>query len=60
MALNRSLAPWTSNPRGALAISSGLGMRPLMERVLVLAGDTGGVGSHRGNTVREHSHGSRS
>jgi len=34
MALNRSLAPWTSNPRGALAISSGLGMRPLMERVL--------------------------
>ena len=32
MALNRSLAPWTSNPRGALAISSGLGMRPLMER----------------------------
>jgi len=31
MALNRSLALWTSNPRGALAISSGLGMRPLME-----------------------------
>ena len=34
MALNHSLVPWTSNPRGALAISSGLGMRPLVERVL--------------------------